>query len=84
MPGGYFSDPGKWGDDDKLGTAILSNKGAFIWFMVADAYALMCSLSVVFIHFMLSIHGSKMKYWFLFSVASNLVILAMVSMVVPS
>ncbi|CAN0927053.1 Ankyrin repeat-containing protein At5g02620 [Linum grandiflorum] len=78
MPGGYFSDPG----NDKLGTAIFSSKGAFRCFIMADAYALMCSLTAVLIHFMLALQRNKRKYWLLFTVASNFVVVAMVCMVV--
>ncbi|KAL1819295.1 hypothetical protein ACET3Z_014164 [Daucus carota] len=51
MPGGYYQD-----DGDLKGMVLLSNKKAFIAFMISDALALLLSTSSLFLYFIATMY----------------------------
>ncbi|XP_031260842.1 protein ACCELERATED CELL DEATH 6-like [Pistacia vera] len=75
MPGGYQSEKGQ-----DQGTAILSRKSAFQFFIVADSIAMSLSVSSVFIHFVMSLKFLQ-NLVSLFFIAHYLTVFAMVAMV---
>ncbi|XP_057991013.1 ankyrin repeat-containing protein At5g02620-like [Hevea brasiliensis] len=77
LPGGYSDHDGP----DK-GTAILTRRSAFKTFLVTDTLAFALSISVVLIHFLLTLQSSKRKYFNLFVAAAYFTLIAMALMVV--
>ncbi|KAJ9159273.1 hypothetical protein P3X46_024789 [Hevea brasiliensis] len=76
LPGGYNQDgPGK-------GTTILTRRSAFKAFLITDTLALALSISVVLIHFLLTLSRNKRKFFYLFFWAFVFTIVAMILMMV--
>ncbi|KAF2320685.1 hypothetical protein GH714_029994 [Hevea brasiliensis] len=77
LPGGYSDD-----DGPDEGTAILTRRSAFKTFLITDTLAFALSISVVLIHFLLTLQPSKRKYFNLFVAAAYFTLIAMALMVV--
>ncbi|KAF2320694.1 hypothetical protein GH714_030097 [Hevea brasiliensis] len=77
LPGGYSDH-----DGPDEGTAILTRRSAFKTFLITDTLAFALSISVVLIHFLLTLQPSKRKYFNLFAAAAYFTLIAMALMVV--